>query len=135
MVRARSGVPGLSSNIEFASAQGLKPGLFFRWFRPATHPLGGFPGRALLQSFLDSRSNEIRGGLEFRGIPPIRQEIFKKQVLRLRYVALRRMGHGGFDAWVRAGFFRGLEGPCSLRKNPEERRDEERTSVANRDFS
>jgi hypothetical protein len=37
----------------------IKPFIHCGRFRPATHPLGGFPGRALLQNgFLETRSWE-----------------------------------------------------------------------------
>ena len=45
--------------------QGLKPDLILRRMRPATHPPGGFPGRALLQnSCINSSSADLGIGDE-----------------------------------------------------------------------
>jgi hypothetical protein len=83
--------------------QGLKPHSFLGLC--GTRPRG-CPGHALLQrngtlavsrvsrSKLDIRLSEIVF-LEFYWYPTHSAEISEKQVLRLHFVPLRRMGHGG----------------------------------------
>ena len=59
-----SGRGSMNSRIQGVVPQGLKPTLSFEALcRPATHPLGGFPGRALLQNLACSEffRNLLRG--------------------------------------------------------------------------